>query len=149
MPVRQTYQGIFMKDNIAVITIDFSNDIETSLSTISTMKLLDNSKVHLIHVSPILSGTTNEEIQELERVRILFLLKQIQDKFFHELRDDSVECKCIFSQNKEEAICDYASRVNADVVITPSRRQPNHEIKDGHVAHYLLSHCPVSVLVAR
>lgn len=130
-----------IKKSIAVIAIDFDQELEAFLEKIPSMIYLKEYYLHLINVLPMSS--------EIHREEVLHSLNEVREMFLPIISSENVECKCIFSEEKAFGICDYAGRVNADLLVVLSKEEGSGQYGNEKVAHFLVNHCTASILLVR
>lgn len=120
---------------LAVIAIDFEDALDALFKVLFERDLLGGHRIHLIHVTP--------PAPESQRLEHLHSLQEIREIFFPGFPVEDVDYKCIYSEETGPGICDYVSRVNADIVVLFSSKE------NERAAHYLVTHCPISLLLIR
>lgn len=130
-------QTLKKKDKIAVISIQYSKDMNEALEHLVDKNILNHYVIHLVHVR----GTKDKD-NEITKVEAIRDLRKIKDQYFSSYSEDHIDFKCLFDDHPEQALCDYATRTYTELVIIPA-------CGDNTFCQYLCTHCPASILISR
>lgn len=145
-----------MKMNNIVLCVDLNDDSLETIKTIANNPILQNAKIHFIHVfeihmynADIVPVIFPTEIQypEIEASTLKILEKLSSDLG---IKAENTQLKCFFAHSKEEKINSYLKDSHADLVVVATRGKHGIEgFFSSSLAEFLCKYSPCDVLAIR